>query len=233
MKKLGILVFAAAFVVGLVVTNIFSTSLFDRPLFNFEIGFGSARGSGNIGQETRTLGAFNAIDVGGKFTVESVRGDNYSVSIEADDNLIPLIETEVSNGTLSISSKRRLRSDNAIKIRVISPAIESIEASGASTVDIADPSEKGLNIETSGVARVTASGRTQTLKIDMSGASKVFAYELEADRVTVNGSGASRAETTATVSLNSDLSGASKVSYGGSPKDVRTEASGAAKVAAR
>lgn len=233
MKKIGILVFAAAFVIGLVVTNIFSSEIFGKPLIKFDLGFSSIKGSGHVVEEKRDVPNFNAIDVGGVFAVESVYGDTTSVVVVADDNLLPLIETEVQGGTLSISSTRRLKSDQRLLIRVTSPAIERVETSGASSVSLSNPSREKLEIDMSGASKVTASGQTSALKADMSGASKLFAFELEASGAEIDGSGASRAEVNAGRSLVSSLSGASRVVYAGSPSEIRSDVSGASAVSAR
>ena len=52
-------------------------------------------GSGNVVKEERKVSSFNAIEVSGAFDVELVQGTAIAVTVEADDNLMDLIRTEV------------------------------------------------------------------------------------------------------------------------------------------
>src|SRR5205085_3408273 len=98
MKKIGIIIFATALIIGLVVSDIFSFGHAAHGLFNFSVGFGGEKGSGKIVTEKRNVSGFKGVDVGGDFQVEITAGKEFAVEIETDDNLLPLIETEVNNG---------------------------------------------------------------------------------------------------------------------------------------
>ena len=88
----------------------------------------------------------------------------------------------------------------------------------------------GLTIDASGASKIKIAGETAKLTIDVSGATKIFANELKAVDANIDGSGASYIETSVTGELRSDLSGASRVVYSGSPSNVVTETSGASRV---
>lgn len=64
----------------------------------------------------------------------------------------------------------------------------------------------------------------------MSGASKLDAENLKAENVSVDSSGASSATVFVTNELKADLSGATNVTYLGSPKNVQKKTSGASSV---
>src|SRR5262245_4331730 len=118
MKKVGIIIFAAALVIGLVVSNIFSFGRMRDNLFHFSINFSGEKGSGKIATEQRDLKGFKGVDVGGAFLVEITAQKDYSVEVEADDNLLPLIKTEVDDGVLEIESEGRLKPTEQIRIRI-------------------------------------------------------------------------------------------------------------------
>src|SRR6185295_5400071 len=61
-------------------------------------------GSGNVVSENRTVINFTGIDLQCSANVYFVQGDEQSVKVEAEDNLIVHITTEVKNDVLIIST---------------------------------------------------------------------------------------------------------------------------------
>ncbi len=60
------------------------------------------RGSGNLTTETRPLGSFHGVQLGLPGSMEITLGDKETITIEAEDNILPLIETKVSGGILQV-----------------------------------------------------------------------------------------------------------------------------------
>lgn len=229
MKKIGFIVFAAAILLGVVIASFFSFGRTSERFFNFSIN-SATHGSGNSVSEKRDVGNFSGVEVGGVFEVEIVAQKGFSVEVEADDNLLPLIKTEVSNGVLSISTESDIKSKNAIRLRISAPDIDSIEASGASKVSVADLRNSDLKIDTSGASKVTLTGETENLSVEVSGASSLIAEGLKAENATVNASGASYASVIASERLTADASGASKINHTGTPKSTEKKSSGASSI---
>lgn len=229
MKKFGILIFAAAIIIGVAISGFFSFGRADHRIFNFSFNE-KVRGSGNIATEARDVGDFKGVDVSSVFQVEIVAGEDLTVEVEADDNLLPLIKTEVRSGVLHIETVERIRSRNGIKVRISAPAVEEIRASGASKIDLSGVKNETLRVDTSGASKVNISGETAKLEIEVSGAGSIDAGSLKAEDVSVNASGASHASVFATADLDADASGASRIVYAGSPKNIQKHASGASSV---
>lgn len=61
-------------------------------------------GSGSMTVETRPLGDFRIIDLAIPGEMKVVLGDTQSISIEAEDNILPLIETKVSGAKLTVGT---------------------------------------------------------------------------------------------------------------------------------
>lgn len=59
-------------------------------------------GSGVTKVETREVAAFHGVDVSSAFEATIAIGTNQSVTLSVDDNLLPLVETEVKDGRLSV-----------------------------------------------------------------------------------------------------------------------------------
>jgi uncharacterized protein YfiM (DUF2279 family) len=233
MKKIGIVIFAAALIVGIVLANFFSFGRTTARLFNFSTNFGGIAGSGNIVTDKRDVSDFRSIEVGGIFKVEVTAQKEFSVEVVADDNLLPIITTEVDGGVLKIGAEKHIKSHGPILIRISAPDIKSIDASGASAVNIADMDNAEFSIESSGASKITASGKTQKLTVDVSGASRIGLEDLSAVDANVDASGASHVDLTANSSLVLDASGASRITYSGDAKNIEKKNSGASSISPR
>lgn len=232
MKKIGILIFAAAVILGIFISSLFSFGRVNQSFFNFSFSK-KARGSGNVVTETRDVKGFNGVDVSGVFQVEIKANQDFRVEVEADDNLVPLIRTEVRNGVLHIESSKRISSSSGLKVRISAPNIENIEASGVSRVDLTGVENNEIRVDTSGASKTSISGRTSRLNIEVSGASSIDAEGLEAETAEINASGASKVFVFATKELRGDASGASKIVYSGNPANVERSSSGASSIKAK
>jgi hypothetical protein len=230
MKKTGIIIFASALVIGLVVSNIFSFSHEAHKLFNFSFNFGGEKGSGKIVTEKRSLSGFKGVDVGGVFQVEITAGKEFAVEIETDDNLLPLIKTEVNNGVLEIELERHVSPSGKILVRISAPDISELDVSGAANVTLNAVKNSNLAVEASGAAKLKIAGQTAKLTVESSGASKIDADDLRTENATIEGSGASHIELNVSGELNADLSGASHVTYSGTPTAVHKTTTGAGSV---
>jgi len=230
MKKIGIIVFIFALIVGVVVSNLASFGGFTGKIFSFNTNFGGEKGSGNIKTESREVTNFKSIDVSGAFEVEIIAQKDFSLEVEADDNLLPLIRTEVDGETLRIKSEKGLKTSNPLKIRISAPDISGLELSGASKVNLANLSNDSLSLDSSGASKIKIEGTTGNFDIEMSGASKLDAENLKAENVNVESSGASNLNVFVTNVLKANLSGATNVTYSGSPKSVDKKTSGASSV---
>ncbi len=69
-------------------------------------GCSTVSGSGNVVTETRQVSGFNRIDLAGSGEVTIQQGDAESLTIEADDNVLPRLTSEVSNSTLKLDRSR-------------------------------------------------------------------------------------------------------------------------------
>jgi hypothetical protein len=199
-------------------------------LFDLSFNFRGEQGSGKMASEVRDIGGFTGVDVGGVFQVEITAQKDFSVEVEADDNLLPLIKTNVQGGVLKIATACRLSTSNPIRVRIYAPDIESLDVSGAANVTVSGLKNSDLSVGSSGASKIKLAGETIDLKIDVSGASKVDGEELWSENATVDASGASHVSVNVTSQLRGDASGASKIVYSGSPGSVEKKSSGASSV---
>ena len=229
MKKIGILIFIAAILIGVVFANLFSFGRMSGKLINFSIG-SRIQGSGVTGSEVRNVIGFDGVDVGGVFHVEIIAGEVFYVEVQADDNLLQYIKTEVDGNILRIETTEGVKSRNPMRIRISAPDINGIHASGASKVSLAGVKNSSLDIDTSGASKVKVDGETADVTVEVSGASSIDAESLKARSATVDASGASHINLFATDRVRADASGASKIVYSGNPTNVEKNTSGASRV---
>ena len=233
MKKIGLIVFAAAIIVGVVIANLFSWGKATDEVFNFQFKIGKEKGSGHMATEVRELRDFSSVDVSSVFQVEITAQSEFHVEVEADDNLLQYIETEVRNGELHISLDKGVKTSNPLRVRIGAPNIERLEASGATKVFISNLKNSKMEVDTSGASKIELSGETSQLIVDVSGASHINAAELKAVDAVVDASGASRVNVNVSGELNSEASGASNINYSGDPTNVIKRTSGASSISQR
>ena len=229
MKKVGLLIFIAAAVCGIVLAKMFSFGSIpiDLPSISFN---SKVKGSGNVAAEKRNVSGFRSVEAGGVFLVEVTAGEEYSVEVEADDNLLQFITTRVDGDTLELETDKRFSTRNRIRVRISAPNIEEIRTGGASHLTLSNVDNDSLTVDTGGASKVTVTGKTGRLNIDMGGASSVNAANLEASAVSIDGGGASKANVKVAEELTVDLGGASRVNYSGNPGHVNKKTSGGASV---
>lgn len=230
MKKIGIIVFIATLTIGITLAGVFSFGKAAGNLFSFNIGFGGEKGSGNVQTEKRTVSNFKAIEAGGVFIVEITAQKDFSVEVEADDNLLPFIKTDLDGETLKIKTTEKFSTRSPIRVRISAPDIENLEISGASKFFVSNLANDSFRVDSSGASKISIEGATKNLTVDMSGASKLNAENFTAENVSVDASGASRATVSVINNLKADLSGASKVVYYGNPANIEKKTSGASSV---
>ena len=72
-------------------------------------GGSSTNGSGHVVTVSRSVADFSAIDLTGQANVVVSVGPSTAGTIKGDDNIVPLIHTDVRDGKLVISSKQAIR----------------------------------------------------------------------------------------------------------------------------
>ena len=222
MKKIGLLVFIFALSIGLIFTPNCTFSGFDNIT--------GIKGSGTSKTEQRNVTGFKRVDAGGAINVEVDAQKDFSVNVEADDNLLQYIKTEVNGDTLKIYSEGRISPSAKLNVKISMPEIEGINLSGASDGRISNVKADELELKVSGASEVSINGEAKTLEADASGASTINAENLKVEDANVEASGASKAMVSATNNLEADASGASKISYTGEPKNIKQNSSGASSI---
>lgn len=184
------------------------------------------QGSGVRKTEKRDVGAFKSIETNGAFEVQVTCQQPASFEIEGDDNLLPLVKTEVRNGVLRIYNDRSFSATRAISVRMALPDLEAISSNGASDIHVTNVKNDQLSISWQGAGKVDAAGDTKFVSISSTGAGKIDTGKLRAERAKVSVTGAAHVDVYASQQLDVTVSGVGQVNYGGNPPVVNKSVSG-------
>lgn len=207
-----------------VITFTFLVIVFAAPACKY-IGKG-VHGSGNRKSEKRELASFKSVDVAGAFEVNIVCQQTQSFEIEGDDNLLPIIKTDVSDGNLRIHSDTQFNASKPIAIRISIPDLEKYTSAGAGDIHITNVKNDQLVLSNHGAANIEASGQTKFVDISSSGAGNIETEKLHAERARISVSGAANVDVYASQQLDVSLSGIGSVTYSGNPPVVNKSVSG-------
>jgi hypothetical protein len=208
-------------------------------------GFGSGvPGSGNIQTETRATAAFEAISIeypGAEIILQP--GEEETVEIEADDNLLPQLSTEVLAGRLTIKNietdwKSSVNPSQPVKITITASDINEIALpapvgnlavndlqtdtlklvlSGGAQVRLNQIQVDLLDSDLSGAGDIQASGTAEEVRLILSGLGNFNAAELKSNQATVELSGMGDATVQVQEELTATLTGAGSIKYFGHP----------------
>lgn len=209
--------------------------------------------SGSVSKETRNVGSFTGIKVGGAFEVFIRQTGTPGVEVEADTDVLPFITTEVVGGILKIGMKngppRFMNDVRTLNVYItvaelnalsLSGAVEittqttvkgdklEIEISGAVEADL-DFQYQKLSMDISGASEIKLTGQVDEVNIEASGASELDAFDLQAKDLSLYASGATEANVNVSGTLKISASGACDVRYTGGAS-VNAHTSGASSV---
>jgi len=213
-------------------------------------GWQTVRGSGNIATETRNVSAFDRVSVAGAGELTLVQGEEESLTIEADDNLLPLIESEVVNGRLSIGPRRvNLRPTTTVRYNLrlrdirrldlsgsVHATADSVKGdhfvviiSGSGRMDLASLDAGTLTSSISGSGSTQVAGQVKQQKIHVTGSGSHGAKDLKCAEAEADISGSGHVSLWVVDSLTADISGSGRVEYRGNPR-VTSHVSGSGRV---
>jgi hypothetical protein len=174
------------------------------------------RGNGKIKTEERTISAFANIRANGAFVIEWESGKP-ALNITTDENLLPYIESHISDDTLRLRTREHLWPTQKIKVVISSPARAGAKISGAVQLTAHKMSGPNFAFEATGASQITLDGSVDRLLADMTGASELNASDLQTKTVEISTTGAAEARIAVSETLKVAITGAGEVTYSGNP----------------
>ena len=188
-------------------------------------------GSGKIVSQERSLTGFTGVAVSGIAHVIITQGDNESVRVETDDNIIDRVETSVSASVLNIALEKGSYSGIKVTVYVTMKQITSLTCDG--TADFTTTGQiqtDAISIKIRGTGNASLSGTAKTESIDIAGTGNIHGFGLASTDCSVRIAGSGNAEVNVAHQLDVSISGVGNVSYSGDPSIVNKTIAGVGSV---
>jgi hypothetical protein len=224
-------------------------------LHSFAQPWKTVKGDGNLKKEIRTVSNFTSLASNGAIDVQIAYGNSNSISIEADENLLPYIETTVKDGKLAILPKKNvnLKSRSRMVVYVSMTTINSLQQSGSGNIrgegEFSSDSKMDIKVSGSGNIKldfgsfkdidlfVSGSGNidlkgnpTNDISAKISGSGNIDCSKVSCDNVVVTISGSGNVRVNAEKNITAEISGSGNVFYKGAATNISSKIAGSGKV---
>ncbi|CAN5845832.1 head GIN domain-containing protein [soil metagenome] len=211
-------------------------------------------GSGNVVTEARPVSNFNAVSLSGTGELTIIQGESEALTVEAEDNVMSHLRTEVRNGTLTLGLAHEswlqvVRPTQPIKFKLTVKKLTDLDLSGSGSIQAATLTTDQLAVTVSGsgdlefaqlaatnlTCTISGSGKAQfagavtgqTVVISGNGDYQAGNLKSQTGQITVSGSG--QVTVWVQTALDVEISGSGMVNYYGAPK-LSTEISGSGQI---
>lgn len=214
-------------------------------------GCADVSGSGNLVTEDREVSGFEKIELDGSGEIIITQGDDESLRIETDDNIMEHVKAEVKGDTLELGFKSGFGSISPTRLtfyvgvsdltglsvsgsgdveadRIDTGSLET-SVSGSGAVRITELISGSIEVSISGSGRVEFAGGADDQDISISGSGEFDGGGLCGRSVKVKVSGSGDATICAEESLDADISGSGSIGYYGTPS-VNMSGSGSGEI---
>lgn len=207
-------------------------------------------GNRKISTSAYVFESFDTLQIDDVFHVNLYQADDHYVEIEAEENLLNLIDIAVVQNTLTIKFKEKINPHVPIKVdiampdlarvnitgtcsmKTMSPFITSqiiIDAEGASDINM-DVIADQVYSYSKGAAKIRLSGTTGLLVNKMQGAGVFHGFKLDANEAKIDLQGVGKISLSVQEVLSASVDGVGKVEYIGSPTQLDKKISGMGKI---
>jgi hypothetical protein len=207
-------------------------------------------GNGNVVTEERSADSFNRLKVSSGIDVFITQGDEESIKVIADENLLEYIKTEIFDNTLKVYTEANIRNARSKEVHLVYRQLREIDISSAGDVEgtnrmkaddldldlssagdlVLDVEAKRINCNISSAGDARLSGTVDELDADLSSAGDLYAWDLIAKKARVNVSSAGNARICATEEVDLNASSAGDIYYKGDPEKINTHKSSAGSI---
>jgi hypothetical protein len=223
-----------------------ATTMSAAPAFaDWSFGRGEqVQGNGKIKRQAREIGHFTGVALSLPGEVEVRTGNSEGITIETDDNLLPLIETVVDDGTLKIRNKNHVNiktrnlkivvqtrgvdrlamggSGNIDADRVQGPRVQ-FDVGGSGTIKVGKAEGESISISLGGSGDLkVGEGSARSLSATIGGSGTIDMTRVRLDKASVTLAGSGDATLWVRDSLDLSVAGSGDVNYYGDPRVSKT-----------
>lgn len=180
-----------------------------------------AQTNGNSSSSGADLRNFDGIALGISADVYVSQGD-YNVEVTGPAKSTDQIALNVDGGTLSIGTKRGIRSwsSKGVKVYVTMPNISSIAIGGSGDIKVkgAFDNMDDLSISIGGSGDVDIAGKAKSIEFSIAGSGDIDASGVDADSAEVSIAGSGNVKVGKVNTLEASIAGSGDVYYKGNPR---------------
>lgn len=210
------------------------------------------KGDGNIITENRSTGDYDGLKATGPMDFKLVQGDEGTITIEGDANLMQYIITEVKGGKLVVKVENgvNLKPTKTIVVTVPYESINSVSLAGSGDIEnsgtikandfdvsLAGSGDIDLKISSNtvessiaGSGDIQLSGSTKDLTTKVAGSGDFDGSDLDSTNVTAKITGSGGANVVCNGELKVRITGSGDVKYSGKPTNKDTKVTGSGSV---
>jgi len=160
------------------------------------VAFAQIRGNGNVVSEKRFVDSFTSIEIDNSIDIFITEGNSNTITVKADENLLPIISTKVSDGVLVVSNTKSYRSARVMEVHVVMKSIDRLFSSGSGDIYCeGNISGNNVYIKLNGSGDLQAAFAVKNLEIKLNGSGDAEVSGVRGDfKVYISGSGDLEAE---------------------------------------
>ncbi len=214
--------------------------------------FSKIKGDGNQTTTTRSVTDFDKVAISGSFDVELVQGNEGTITVKADANLMEHIITEVKKGKLQIKTEKGvgLKPSKKIKITVMFESINGVSLAGSGNIHSSDVIESNdlklslagsgnmdlkvdvsnLNSSIAGSGNINLAGNSNKFSCSIAGSGSAKGYSLKANNTNVSIAGSGNVEINAVEEIHAKIAGSGNVYYSGNPSVQKSNSVGSGSI---
>ena len=165
---------------------------------------GGTAGSGTSKTETRSVTGFTSIELASSGDVQVKQTGTESLTVTAEDNLLPLLTSEVVDKVLKLGVKDNANLDakQPITYQVTVRDLTGLDVAGTGSQTATDVKATSLRVRMAGSGSVTTSGTADAQDIQIAGSGAYHGSALTSRTATVNSAGSGAAELAVTDRLD-------------------------------
>ena len=181
-------------------------------------------------QESRNVSGFDAVELRGVGNLSIEQTGGVSLTVEAEEDVIPKLTTKVVNNRLIIGPESNsIHTTGPINYKLTLKDLRSLQVLGTANIESQGLSTDRLAVTISGAGNVKMDGRADQQEINILGSGIYQAEDLQSKEVKINVAGSGSAIVNVSEQLDVGISGVGSVEYIGHPA-VKQDISGAGRV---
>ena len=185
-------------------------------------------------KEIRNVQGFTGINASSVFDVTVTKGGAESLSIEADDDVMQYVRSEVKKGVLYLylDNKKAFRNIKTLKASIVMESLDKVTLSGACKLKTNDTfASNEFKADCSGASHIDVNLNTGQLSIEASGACNILIKADVSGDSKIEVSGASKIQgELKTKNVKYSSSGVCSANLSGSATDIKINTSGTSKI---